>query len=227
LHALSAAPLLPIVPRGVLCCYGLVKTYSARHDKSAWHATCYMLNKSSHDPRYSALPFTDICALMSRRGSHWQTVALFVHRCTCAVDDNLQAQRALLLLVCVVVLQEKPTLVAHWLTCYVSVKMMMITKLVRSQHAHSSKATSRVGYTRPSMPSSRPVQMPSSGGSCAAIIAQGGLPIPDPRTRPSLRSDTYCTAGQQCDPCIHPSILLVTPYLGSAHFCGNESLNRR
>ncbi len=50
------------------------------------------------DPRFSALPFTDICAVMSRRDC--QTVALFVHRCMCAVDDDLQAQRAQLLHVC-------------------------------------------------------------------------------------------------------------------------------
>jgi hypothetical protein len=44
------------------------------------------------DPRFSALPFTDIRALMSRRESN--TVALLLHRCMCAVDDDLQAQRA-------------------------------------------------------------------------------------------------------------------------------------
>jgi hypothetical protein len=44
------------------------------------------------DPRFSAMPFTDIRALMSRRDS--QTVALFVHSCMCVVDDDLQAQRA-------------------------------------------------------------------------------------------------------------------------------------
>ena len=44
------------------------------------------------DPRFSALPVTDIRALMSRRDS--QTVALFVHRCMCVVDADLQAQRA-------------------------------------------------------------------------------------------------------------------------------------
>jgi hypothetical protein len=44
------------------------------------------------DPRFSALPCTDIRALMSRCDS--QTMALFVHRCMCAVDDDLQAQRA-------------------------------------------------------------------------------------------------------------------------------------
>jgi hypothetical protein len=44
------------------------------------------------DPRFSALPFTDIRALMSRRDS--QTVALLMHKCVCVVDDDLQAQRA-------------------------------------------------------------------------------------------------------------------------------------
>ncbi len=49
-------------------------------------------------PRFSALPLTDVRALMTRRDS--QTVALFVHRCLCVVDDELEAQRAQLLLVC-------------------------------------------------------------------------------------------------------------------------------
>jgi hypothetical protein len=35
----------------------------------------------------------------------------------CVVDDDVQAQRACLLLVCVQVLHEKPILVAHWLAC--------------------------------------------------------------------------------------------------------------
>jgi hypothetical protein len=37
------------------------------------------------------------------------------------VDDDLQAQRAYSLLVCVQVLHEKPTLVAQWLACAGSV----------------------------------------------------------------------------------------------------------
>jgi hypothetical protein len=48
--------------------------------------------KQTLHPCFSALPFTDIRALMSRHDS--QTVALFVHRCMCAVDDDLQARRA-------------------------------------------------------------------------------------------------------------------------------------
>jgi hypothetical protein len=44
------------------------------------------------DLRFSALAFTDTRALMSLRDN--QTVALFVHRCMCVVDDDLQAQRA-------------------------------------------------------------------------------------------------------------------------------------
>jgi hypothetical protein len=44
------------------------------------------------DPRFSALPFTDILALISRHES--QKVAVFMHRCMCVVDDDLQAQRA-------------------------------------------------------------------------------------------------------------------------------------
>jgi hypothetical protein len=39
----------------------------------------------------------------------------------CVVDYDLQAQHAQLLLVCVQVLHEKPTLVAHWLACAGSV----------------------------------------------------------------------------------------------------------
>ncbi len=54
--------------------------------------SCVATNALRMDPRFSALPFTDIRALMSRRDC--QTVALFVHRCMCAVDDDLQAQRA-------------------------------------------------------------------------------------------------------------------------------------
>jgi hypothetical protein len=48
---------------------------------------------------------------MSRRDS--QTVALFVHRCMCVMVDDLQAQRAQLLLVCVQVLIKKYTHAAH------------------------------------------------------------------------------------------------------------------
>jgi hypothetical protein len=43
-------------------------------------------------PHFSALPFTDNRALINRRDS--QTVVLFVLRCMCAVDDDLQAQCA-------------------------------------------------------------------------------------------------------------------------------------
>jgi hypothetical protein len=44
------------------------------------HAMCVDFNfELRMDPRFSALPFTDIRALMSHRDS--QTVALFVHRC--------------------------------------------------------------------------------------------------------------------------------------------------
>jgi hypothetical protein len=47
----------------------------------------------------------------------------------CALNDDRQAQRALLLLlVCVQVLHKKPTLVAHWLACAGSVQMMMMKK---------------------------------------------------------------------------------------------------
>jgi hypothetical protein len=51
-----------------------------------------------------------------------------------AVDDDLQAQRAQLLLVCVQVLHGKPTLVAHWLACAGSVKIMMM--IVTAPHRH-------------------------------------------------------------------------------------------
>jgi hypothetical protein len=51
--------------------------------------SCVATNALRMDPRFSALPFTDIRALMSRRDI--QTMALFVHRCMCVVDDDLQA----------------------------------------------------------------------------------------------------------------------------------------
>jgi Reverse transcriptase (RNA-dependent DNA polymerase) len=61
-------------------------------DESHVLGSCVATNALRMDPRFSALPFTDIRALMSHRDS--QTVALFVHRCMCVVDDDLQAQRA-------------------------------------------------------------------------------------------------------------------------------------
>jgi hypothetical protein len=49
----------------------------------------------------------------------------------CAVDDDLHAQRAQLLLVCVQVLLEKPSLAAHWLACAGSVTMMMMMMMMK------------------------------------------------------------------------------------------------
>jgi hypothetical protein len=60
-------------------------------DESHVLGSCVATNALLMDPRFSALPFTDIRALMSCRDSH--TVALFVHRCMC-VGDDAQAQRA-------------------------------------------------------------------------------------------------------------------------------------
>jgi hypothetical protein len=61
-------------------------------DESHALGSCVAANALRMDPRFSALPFTDIRDLMSRGDS--RTVALFVHRCLCVVDDDLQAQRA-------------------------------------------------------------------------------------------------------------------------------------
>ncbi len=63
----------------------------------------------------------------------------------------------------------------------------------RAQSAHVACALGAKARApaEPRTPGSTSGCSPSSGGSCAASCAQGGWPIPLPRTRPSLRSDTY------------------------------------